>query len=115
MPPIRELSPNALPDPGATAIDAHLPGYAKILLRVLAISGYGLWIWRCGLGAGDGADRPLRHADAVGTSTKRRWQAGCWRPGDARGDGFAAPFIASSSRPVKVASSLLFNKWIVPR
>ena len=45
MPPIRELSPNALPDPGATAIDAHLPGYAEILLRVLAISGYGLWIW----------------------------------------------------------------------
>jgi len=41
MPLIRELSPHA----DAITVQAHPPGYAEILLRVLAISGYGLWIW----------------------------------------------------------------------
>lgn len=44
MPPIRELPPDALP--AAAGIPGTPPSsYAEILLRVLAISGYGLWIW----------------------------------------------------------------------
>lgn len=44
MPPIRELSP-ALVSLPAAGIDAGRPGWAEILPRVLASSGYGLWIW----------------------------------------------------------------------
>jgi len=31
--------------PDATRVDVRPSGYAEILLRVLAIGGYGLWIW----------------------------------------------------------------------
>lgn len=43
MLPISELPPDALPTPAMNG--APPSGYAQILLRVLAISGYGLWIW----------------------------------------------------------------------
>ncbi|WP_234411239.1 hypothetical protein [Rhodanobacter thiooxydans] len=43
MPPLREQPPDLLPAAGLD--DAHPSGYAEILLRVLAISGYGLWTW----------------------------------------------------------------------
>ena len=37
-------------------VDVHPSGYAEILLRVLAISGYGLWIW-LGMGLALGMER----------------------------------------------------------
>lgn len=43
MPLTRELPEDALPD--AVVAGVQPSGYAEILLRVLAISGYGLWIW----------------------------------------------------------------------
>lgn len=92
MPPIRELSPDALPD-GATGIDAHLPGYAKILLRVLAISGYGLWIW-LGMGLALGMEQigrcDMRMPSILGTAWRGQRQgcaqraAGALRGGDLR-------------------------------
>jgi hypothetical protein len=54
MPLLRELPPDAMPD--ATVVDVRPSGYAEILLRVLAISGYGLWIW-LGMGLALGMER----------------------------------------------------------
>ena len=54
MPLLRELPPDAMPD--ATVVEARPSGYAEILLRVLAISGYGLWIW-LGMGLALGMER----------------------------------------------------------
>jgi sulfite dehydrogenase (quinone) subunit SoeC len=54
MPLLRESPPDAMPD--ATVVDVRPSGYAEILLRVLAISGYGLWIW-LGMGLALGMER----------------------------------------------------------
>jgi hypothetical protein len=54
MPLLRELHLDAMPD--ATVVDVRPSGYAEILLRVLAISGYGLWIW-LGMGLALGMER----------------------------------------------------------
>lgn len=54
MPLLRELPPDAMPD--ATVVEVRPSGYAEILLRVLAISGYGLWIW-LGMGLALGMER----------------------------------------------------------
>lgn len=45
MPLTRELPQDALTDADAAVVGVRPSGYAEILLRVLAISGYGLWIW----------------------------------------------------------------------
>ena len=42
--------------PDATVVEVRPSGYAEILLRVLAISGYGLWIW-LGMGLALGMER----------------------------------------------------------
>ncbi len=54
MPLRRESLPDAMPD--ATVVGVRPSGYAEILLRVLAISGYGLWIW-LGMGLALGMER----------------------------------------------------------
>lgn len=43
---------------------AQPSGYARILLRVLAIGGYGLWI-RLGMALGMERSGRMRHADAA--------------------------------------------------
>jgi len=71
MPPSRE-SPTS-PGYAATLVpaDAVRPGYAEILLRVLAISGYGLWIW-LGIGLALGMNRigrgPMQMPLILGTA-----------------------------------------------
>lgn len=45
MPLIRPYPPEAPTDPDMAVFGSPRPGYAELLLRVLAISGYGMWMW----------------------------------------------------------------------
>lgn len=56
MLPSREAPPDLDGEPATARLDATRSGYAESLLRVLAISGHGLWIW-LGTGVALGMNR----------------------------------------------------------
>lgn len=114
MPLIRPSLPELSPDPAVAAFGTYRPGYVELLLRVLAISGYGIWIW-LGMGLALGVERigqgDLRMPLLLGTAlVSADWLLVCLRISAAYSD-----FSRRSGRvrwPVRAAG--LFAVTLLP-